>query len=226
MKTLGIALTALGLSACGGTANVGILAPDAAPPASSSDSGPSDGGSSARTDAGATGEDASDNGNGDAGLPADAIDPIVVGRAWTFNVTEVGYYPLCPSGTQDAKVLDATTRDGRSAFEVNSFCTGVGSLYYAPDGDVVYWDYQGTWILVLDAPVADGHKWDNGLTTYAWKDVGTVQVPAGTFDRCFQVQDQNGPSYSVLCRGIGPVRYVYRDANGNGYDAVLAAKNF
>jgi hypothetical protein len=30
----------------------------------------------------------------------------------------------------------------------------------------------------------------------------------------------------ILCRGVGPVKWHYEDGLGNGYEAVLTAKNF
>jgi hypothetical protein len=222
-KLLALCAT-VSLVACGGasTAAIGDPSGDAATKADAgapaAEAGLRDAGSEASVTA-------------DAGLdgkPADApIDPIVLGHRWTYDVKEVGNYPLCPSGSgQSAEVLGVSTRDGRQAYEVRSFCQYVGSVYYAEDGDVVYWDYDGTWILVIDAPVIDGHTWTNGVTSYAWHDVGSVTVPAGTFSQCFKAADTLGPTYTILCRGVGPVQWSYRDASGNGYDAVLTAKNF
>ena len=33
-------------------------------------------------------------------------------------------------------------------------------------------------------------------------------------------------SYTVFCRGVGPVEWHYEDGFGNGYEAVLKAKGF
>jgi hypothetical protein len=227
-KTLRILIAihaGIGLAACGGSAAPTLASGDGGSPSAngtvegSGDAAPSpvDGG----TDA-SVGKDATPD-----ATPSEApIDPIVVGHKWTYDITEIGYYPLCPSGTGDADVLGASTRDGRQAYEVRSFCKAVGSVYYAEDGDVVYWDYAGTWLLALDSPVQEGHTWTNGITSYAWHDAGTVTVPAGTFSNCWRAQDVLGPTHIVLCRGVGPVQWSYRDALGNGYDAALTGKNF
>jgi hypothetical protein len=163
--------------------------------------------------------------NGEGGVD-NRIDPITVGRSWTYQVTTLGNYPLCPSGTHTAEAVSVAQRDGKYAYEVTSLCANAGEFFYSVDGDVVQWDYQGTWLLVLDAPVQDGHSWTNGTTSYAWHDAGSVAVQAGTFANCWIAQDTAGPSYTTFCRGVGPVHWHYEDAFGNGYDALLTAKNF
>ncbi len=222
-----LALTA----ACsgGGASNVG-LGGDAGGPTSEGGATTADGGDGTPPSDGGSGSDAPVS-RGDAGTdggPAKEapIDPLAVGNTWTYAVTEVGSYPLCPSGTHDGKVIGSSQRDGKLAYETQSLCARVGTYYYATDGDVVYWDNASTWVLVLDAPVAEGHTWSNGVTAYVWHDVGRVTVTAGTFEKCFKAQDTQGPSYTIFCRGVGPVRWSFRDSLGNGYDAVLTAKNF
>jgi hypothetical protein len=165
----------------------------------------------------------------DAGLvpPGDAIDPIQLGYAWTYDVTILGSYPLCTAGKSTGKVIGPKTVAGKSAFQVQSFCPGAGSSNYAVDGDKVEIEYLGAWVLALDAPVEAGHTWSNGVTTYRWEDAGSVTVPAGTFTRCWTAKESGGSSNATtFCRGVGPVRWHYTDALGNGYDAVLTAKNF
>ena len=221
-----LAFLLLAVAACGGASGVPIGAADAGPQAQE-DAGTTPAPDAALPDdSGAPDASAPSDAGSDA-APADApIDPLTIGNTWTFEVTEVGTYPLCPSGTHDGAVLWSGQRDGKLAYEVSSFCANAGNLYYAEDGDVVYWDDAATWVLVLDAPVKDGHSWSNGVTTYEWHDVGTVTVPAGSFSKCFKAQDTSGPSFSVFCRGVGPVQWSYRDVMGNGYDAVLSAKSF
>jgi hypothetical protein len=151
----------------------------------------------------------------------DRIDPIDVGRTWTYRVSIFGSYPGCTAGTHTGEVLRSGERRGRAAFEIRSFCPGFGSAWYATEGDVVDLDYNG-WIRVVDAPVRDGHSWRSGATTITWRDAGRVTVPAGTFDRCFRAEASVGyPSYTVFCRGIGPVKWYVKDLAGNGYEADL-----
>ncbi len=224
-------LASLGSIGCGGSSGTGGLGATGDGGAGGQDGGgdPGDGGVTPPLADGGPQHDAA--GNGDAGTDGGPklapIDPIVVGNAWTFDVTQVGVYPYCATGSHQAKVLGSAQRDGKLAYETQSFCTGLGSVYYAVDGDVVYWDDAATWVLVLDAPVVEGHTWSNGVTSYAWHDVGAVTVPAGTFSSCWKAQDTAGPSYTIFCRGVGPVHWSYRDATGsNGYEALLTAKNF
>jgi hypothetical protein len=198
--------------------------------AATGDDGGASGDAAASGDAGAAVDGATHvDGGGDAtGSDGgdDRIDPIVVGRTWTYDVTEMGNYPLCPSGSHDASVLGQSTKDGKLAFEVTSFCANAGSFFYSVSGDNVDWDYQGLWVIALDSPVQEGHTWTNTVETYAWHDAASVTVPVGTFSQCWRAQDTAGASYTTFCRGVGPVKWHVTDGLGNGYDAVLTAKNF
>jgi len=153
----------------------------------------------------------------------DRIDPIALGRTWTYDVTIIGTYPLCRAGSNTGSVLGQKVVGGKPAFQVQSFCPGAGTSSYAVDGDKVEVYYGSAWILSLDSPVAEGHTWTDGLTTYVWEKVGKVTVPAGTYNECWKARPQTGPSYTTFCRGVGPVRWHYVDAIGNGYDATLTA---
>lgn len=190
------------------------------------DGGPtptSDGGSSTPPgDAGADATSAADGAPGDAGVD-NRIDPIELGRSWTYDVTIIGTYPLCKSGSHTGQVLGQKVVAGKQAFQVQSFCPGAGTSSYAVTGDRVEVYYANTWILSLDAPVAEGHTWTDGLNTYAWKKVGEVTVVAGTFEDCWNAKPQIGESYTTFCRGVGPVRWHFVDGTGNGYDAALTA---
>ena len=52
-----------------------------------------------------------------------------------------------------------------------------------------------------------------------------MTVPAGTYSDCFEADVQDEPAYYAVtfCRGVGPVKWHYRDASQNGYDATLTA---
>jgi hypothetical protein len=157
------------------------------------------------------------------------IDPIAMNEAWTYDVTVAGTFSECNNGSFVSNVSQTESLDGKTGFLISSFCPGIQSVWYAADGDVVY-AYDGQdWLLALDAPVQDGHTWSNGLETFVWKEVGAITVPAGTFSNCFEADVQDdATNYAVtFCRGVGPVKWHYRDTSGsNGYDAVLHAKNF
>ncbi|HEX7666803.1 MAG TPA: hypothetical protein VF407_19880 [Polyangiaceae bacterium] len=157
-----------------------------------------------------------------------AIDPIAMGNAWTYDVTVAGSYSACTNGSSTSNVTQAATVGGKDGFLVSSFCASLGSFWYSVDGDRVY-VYDGSkWTVALDAPVQDGHTWTGAGDTLVWKSAGSVTVPAGTFGDCFTAEDQAAPSYYAVtfCRGVGPVKWHYRDASSNGYDAVLTAKSF
>jgi hypothetical protein len=166
----------------------------------------------------------------DGGVDAGAlpIDPIAMGNSWTYNVTVVGTYPDCTAGSGTSAVTQHSTLDSKDAYLITSFCPKIDSVWYSADGDTVY-AYNGqTWLLALEAPVQDGHTWSNSIETYVWKDVGSVQVDAGTFTNCFEADVQDAAQYYAVtfCRGVGPVKWHFRDTTGNnGYEAVLTAKN-
>jgi hypothetical protein len=165
----------------------------------------------------------------DAAAEADEeIDPIAVGHAWTYAVTELGTYPACPAGSSTATALTTSTQDGKAgAVEVQSLCTGAPPSWYFVQGDVVQVDVTGTWVLALDAPVQEGHTWSNGETSFTWHDAGSVTVPAGTFSDCWSATENVAyPAYTIFCRGVGPVHWYTKDDSGDGFEAVLTTRNF
>lgn len=154
------------------------------------------------------------------------IDPIAAGRSWTYNVEVFGSYPGCTAGTATGRVLRDGMYQGKKAFEVQSFCAGFGTSWYAVEGDVVDLYYK-TWLRVVDAPVSEGYSWSNGTTTVTWRKEAAVTTPAGTFDDCFRAEQTGSyPSYTIFCRGVGPVVWYTKDLSGNGYQAKLVSKNF
>jgi hypothetical protein len=168
-----------------------------------------------------------DASGGKDGAVADRrIDPIEVGRAWTYDVKVLGFYPLCEAGSHIATARSATSKDGKTAIDVTSLCKNAGAYEYAVEGDRVF-TYLGGWRLVLDAPVAEGHTWSDTLRNYVWESRGTQTVPAGTFGECWSATVvARYTSYTVFCRGVGPVKWHYEDGLGNGYEAVLTRKSF
>jgi hypothetical protein len=224
-STLGLGLV-LALGACGGSASD--------PSLSAADGGPgaSEGGPGAATDSGpgpATGDgggsDAGDGGDG--GVKDTRIDPIEVGHAWTYNVTVLGFYPTCQNGLWTSTTLSSAALDGKTALSVQSLCKDAGVFRYAVDGDRVYAYANAAWTVALDAPVADGHTWNDGLRDYRWDTKGSVTTPAGTFAECWSATVvASYTSYTIFCRGVGPVKWHYEDGFGNGYEAILTAKSF
>lgn len=175
-----------------------------------------------------------DSSAGDASAPEASgpdtrIDPVsFVGQSWTYDVAAMGASPPCAPGSHTASVIGHSMVNGRDAFQVASFCAAAGTISYAIDGDRVLEDYQGSWLVALETPVAEGTSWLFGNVPVTWHAAGDVTVPAGTFHGCFDAKDtlSAGVAYATFCRGVGPVRWYYVDGSGNGYDAKLTARNF
>jgi hypothetical protein len=166
---------------------------------------------------------------GAAGGPSldQQIDPIAVGRKWTYDVTIYGVYPLCQEGIHSGQVLSEKEVAGRHAHQIQSLCPAAGVSSYSVEGDRVWVYYGSAWVLALDAPVEEGHTWSNGASDFEWQSAGSVGVPAGTFDDCWTARELVAwESYTVFCRGVGPVRWHVKDASGNGFDAELVEKSF
>jgi hypothetical protein len=219
----------LGLAACGGSDANGVFG---TPPGTGSDGG-ADGdveGIDPSGDGGA-GKDSSTSTDGstktDGALKDNRIDPIEVGHAWTYNVTVLGFYPACSNGVFVSNALSTSTVDGKTAVAVQSLCENAGVYKYSVDGDRVYAYLNGSWKTSLDSPVAEGHTWSDGFRNYKWESKGSITTPAGTFSDCWSATTvASYTSYIVLCRGVGPVKWHFEDGLGNGYEAVLTAKNF
>ena len=219
----------LGLVACGGSDGGGVLG---ALPGTVG----SDGGTDPNEEAGTNpladgGTDSSTVGDGapktDGSVKDTRIDPIEVGHAWTYNVTVLGFYPACSNGVFVSTALAQSTVDGKTAVSVQSLCQNAGVYKYSVDGDRVYAHLNGGWKTSLDSPVAEGHTWSDGFRNYKWESRGSITTPAGTFSECWSATTvASYSSYIVLCRGVGPVKWHYEDGLGNGYEAILTAKNF
>ena len=132
------------------------------------------------------------------------------------------------AGSHDSKVVSQSTVGGKSAFQVASFCTGIaGTNDYAINGDEVDLYYGGTWLIVLDGVVQDGHTWSYANSSFTWKKEGSVNVPAGTFSDCWTAkQNVSYTAFTTYCRGVGIVRSYSMDLAGNGWDARLKSKSF
>lgn len=215
------ALAAL-LAACGGTADPSVIPPTDA--GSIADAG------SERDESPREGGAAHDGAIPPPAPPAvadDRIDPIEVGRSWTYNVKVLGIYPTCSPGVFTSTALEQSTLDGKTAIHVQSLCERAGIFRYSVDGDRVLSHFGGEWRVSLEAPVAEGHEWSDGFRTYEWRAVGRFATAAGTFDDCWSARViAKFDSYTVFCRGVGPVKWHYEDGFGNGYEAVLVSRSF
>jgi hypothetical protein len=219
---------ALMLGACSGSdSGAGLGGPGAGPEAGAI--GTDDAGLPLGADGGTDGASPSDGGGdaGDAGAKDTRIDPIEVGHAWTYNVTVLGIYPICSNGIYTATTLGSSPLDGKTALDVQSLCNNAGVFKYAVEGDRVFVRANAAWSLSLDAPVVAAHTWNDGLLDHRWDSKGSVVTPAGTFTDCWSATTvASYTSYTTFCRGVGPVKWHYEDGFGNGYEAILTAKNF
>jgi hypothetical protein len=230
MRPFFVLTAAMVLVGCGGSESGGVFDPNASFTPDGgvevSDSGtepPPDAGS----DSGKPKTDGGDAGNGDAAVKDNRIDPIEVGHAWTYNVTVLGFFPACSNGVFVSNTLQSSSVEGKTALHVQSFCPNAGVVKYAVEGDRVYSYIAGDWKTSLDSPVTQGHTWSDGFLDYKWEKKSSITTPAGTFSDCWSATTvASYTSYILLCRGVGPVKWHYEDGFGNGYEAVLTAKNF
>jgi len=229
------AVVLAGLVACGGSSSNGdfgspTIGPDGATdPFAEAGTTPGEGdGGGGKTDGSTASSDGGkSDGGADGSMKDTRIDPIDVGHAWTYNVTVLGFYPACSNGVYVSNTLSSETLDGKTALSVQSLCENAGVYKYSVDGDRVYAYLNGEWKTSLDSPVADGHTWSDGFLDYKWENKGSVTTPAGTFGDCWSATTvASYTSYILLCRGVGPVKWHYEDGLGNGYEAILTAKNF
>lgn len=184
------------------------------------------GGSAGSTSSGGGAGTTSGGGSGGAGgaIVLAPIDPIEVGRTWTYQVETLGLYPTCPSGTSTSKALSSSKLGGKEAITVSSLCALAGNFDYSVDGDRVYSYFAGEWRLSLDAPVEDGHTWTDGFSEYVWEKAPDTKVGAETLGDCWSAKKKVAyDTHTVFCRGVGPVHWHFEDGFGNGYDAVLTS---
>ena len=213
-----------GASAAGGAGSGGMGAAGSGGSAGTSTAG--SGGSGGTKAGGSGGAAATGGGGGAGGVKADTrIDPIEVGRTWTYDVKMIGSYPPCPSGTHVSKAVSSQTLDGKTAISVSSLCANAGEFQYAVEGDRVFAYFDAKWRLSLDAPVEPGHAWSDGFFTYEWQKAPSFPLSSETLVDCYRAAKTkvSYESSTVFCRGVGPVRWHYDDGLGNGYDALLTS---
>ena len=165
-----------------------------------------------------------DSGSGSGS--AHGLYPLAMGDTWTFTVTAVGGGSICAPGSHSQAVTSANMIGGRAAFQMTSFCTGVGGTnnYSLMGDDEVDFYYNGGWLKLVDPMLVEGHSWPYFNTSYHWHREGTITVPAGSFDDCWTaVQDVSYTAYLTYCRGAGLVRSYSSDLAGSGWDAKLAS---
>jgi hypothetical protein len=169
-------------------------------------------------------------GGGSGGGGGGALYPIALGNRWTYTVAAVGAGSVCAAGSYDQAIVSANPgSDGRPAFQMTSFCSGVAGTQdvSTPGGDEVDAFYNGAWAPFVALPLMEGYSWQYFNATYKWHREGTITVPAGTFDDCWTANQQvSYTAYLTYCRGAGLVHSYSSDLSGSGWDAKLASKSF
>lgn len=163
------------------------------------------------------------------GSGQDMLFPLGLGHGWTYTVQPVGAGSVCAAGQHAADVVGSEMLDGRTAYEVTNWCTGVpdNNLYAYGTGDEVLLYYQGDWLTVIDPNLVEGHTWSYFNTSFTWHQEPAVTVPAGTYSDCWTAQQNvSYTAFTTYCRGVGPVRSYSEDLSGAGWDAQLTGTNF
>ena len=102
--------------------------------------------------------------------------------------------------------------DGVDTYTYRNPCARNGSqstfsLQFEGD-EVILVDYDAPYYM-LKSPVEEGCTWQTTLDvttyTYTWHEIGTVTVPAGTFDDCWERTTEGTTQYLTYCRGVGRV---------------------
>ena len=143
----------------------------------------------------------------------DTLFPHTVGNWWIYRYEyEDEYVSGCAPGEWTARLADMSVVDGKETYQYTNPCVfdeiqRTYSLQF--DGDqVILVDFEDPYFM-LDEPVEDGAVWETALDgnpySYTWESVGSVTVPAGTFDDCWKRVDMNTQQYLTYCRGIGRV---------------------
>jgi hypothetical protein len=157
---------------------------------------------------GSTGEGG--RGGAPARLTAAALYPLAVGNRWSYAVTELTTEVRCSSDTvSDITVIDKEEVAGREAFLITGPCEWSGEAHVAAVDDELQ-QFLGTWEAALAMPVEPGHQWlVMGMYLFEWRNAGSVTVPAGTFDDCWDRIAPDEPGWSrTYCAGVGPVKEI------------------
>jgi len=211
-----------GLSGAGGSSGSAGSPSDAGKSANAGSASAGSPGAGAAGAAGAAGSFESGglggaSGSGDLLTAADLF-PLAVGNRWTFLVT--GGMADCAAGLHDATIAGTATQGGEQAFELRDYCRDDFPGYLRASGGEVL-EYQAEWARSLAQPLQEGYSWMfTSNYQLEWHFVGTVNVPAGTFDDCWQrsttVTSGSGfMSRRTYCPGVGPVQTVNSDGEAS-----------
>ena len=136
-------------------------------------------------------------------LSPSSLYPLHEGSAWSYDV-DAG----------DGQLVLATSRVLRSAQGVVEVQSGQGVQRYLLTAQGIA--RAGGDAYLLRAPIAAGSRWAAGPNTQARvaQVEQTVKTPAGEFEACVVVEEQNAESgqeiSTTYCPGVGPVRLESR----------------
>lgn len=140
-------------------------------------------------------------------VPAD-LYPMAVGNTWTYVVEEkiVG---SCPEEGRSISFVEEEFLDGRDTFVGTNVCFPGSTARQAIDGDIIeqYSEPEAEWFVSYQAPLENGFEWSplEG-TTLRWEEVGSLTVPAGTFEDCWHRVIVGTIAQNTYCAGVGMVR--------------------
>jgi hypothetical protein len=171
-------------------------------------------------------------GGGGAGTGGDSGDdrllPLEVARVWTFQLTAID--PASPANCPrpEADVTGTATNGTQPGWAYRPTCSDQAFDFFMNGDDI--WRYptgvrdDAQRFQYASAPVQEGATWTTGTDRFVWRDAGSVQSPAGTFDHCWRRAPQSANAVSVtFCRGVGVVLVESVAAN---YRLALVSKNF
>lgn len=167
-------------------------------------------------DTGTSGDTESDT---RAAALTDALLPIAVGNAWTYDVVAHSDGALCAEGRYVSEITETVTVDSQTAYNIISFCNFEGwgqtsSLLRFDESDQSVDRYYGNWFALIAPPLEAGHTWSCEHGQCQWVFAGTRTTPAGAFDDCWQrtpVNPDDDAYTDTYCRGVGLVESVIDD---------------
>lgn len=136
------------------------------------------------------------------------LKPLAVGNTWTYDVVDSAAVPACELGVHETRI-DATMEIlGRTAYVERFFCSPAGGPTFLSVSDGQIDQVAGDeWRPQLAAPVEDGAAWQFAPNvTLRYRRAGTITVPAGTFDDCWERIRDGAAQVVTYCKDVGLVR--------------------
>jgi hypothetical protein len=196
----------------------------------------STGGSGGSGTAGNGGASAGAGTGGSAGGPGgagggqgadDRLLPLELGRRWTFQQTAIDATQPANCSRAESSVVSRASFGDQSGWTYAPTCSAQNADVLINGDDIAF--YSSAAHLETErfdyatAPVQDGRIWTTVGNRFTWRDAGTVQTPAGRFDRCWQRNAMSADTYIILCRGTG---LVVVNSPPSNYRLELMSKNF